>query len=203
MVARRRCPSTGGRNWYIPRRTPVRTRSPSAPSGRGGMVVLVVEGEVEEPVLFLVPEDSAYRLFDDDRELVCEGRVVDAGCRVGRGKQRGVAVVMLEALSLEGGPAGGAAGEDAAAPNVAERPGQVADPLETEHRVKEVDRQHRMGPGRVGRCQRDEAGHGAGLGDAFLEDLAGLALRVPQCEVGVDRRVALAFGGIDLGLRDD
>ena len=35
-------------------------------------------------------------------------------------------------------------------------PGQVADPLEAEHGIEEVDRHHGLAPGGVGRGQGDE-----------------------------------------------
>ncbi len=47
-----------------------------------------------------------------------------------------------------------------------------------------------------------KVGQGAGLGDALLEDLARRALGVVQGQVGVDRHVVLAVGGVDLRLGD-
>ena len=52
----------------------------------------------------------------------------------------------------------------------------------------------------VGRAGRLERGHRAGFGDALLEDLAVGRLAVAEHEVGVDRLVALAEGGIDADL---
>ena len=166
-------------------------------------VVLVVEREVPEAVLGLGAHDLGHGVLHDHADLVGEGGVVDVRGGVDRREQGGVAVVVLEALALQGGAARGAARQDAAAPDVAEEPGQVADALEAEHGIEEVDRQHGPAPRGVGRGQGDERGHGAGLGDALLEDLALAVLGVAEDEVGVDRGVALALGGVDLGLGDE
>ena len=58
-----------------------------------------------------------------------------------------VAVVVLEALAGERRPAGRGAHQEAAAARVAERPHLVAGPLEAEHRVEDVERDHRLGRG--------------------------------------------------------
>jgi hypothetical protein len=55
-----------------------------------------------------------------------------------------VAVLVLQAFAVERGAAGGAAEQEAARLHVAGRPGQVADALEAEHRVVDVERHHRM-----------------------------------------------------------
>ncbi len=172
--------------------------------GQGGHgVVLVVQRQVPEPVLGLGPHDPAHRVLHDHADLVGEGGVVDVRGGVHRGEKGGMAVVVLEAFPLQGGAARRAPGQDAPSPDVAEQPGQVADALEAEHRIEEVDGQHGAAPRGVGRRQRDERRHGTGLGDALLEDLSLAVLGVAEDEVGVHRRVALALGGVDLGLGDE
>ena len=194
----------GRRSGRCPRRCPRRTSLALGPLGQGGHgVVLVVEVRYQNRSSGSGPSIRSDRVLHDDGQLVGEGGVVDGGGRVGRGQQGRVAVVVLEPLAVQGGAAGGAAGQDAPAPDVAEGPDQVADPLEAEHRVEEVDRQHGLAPGGVGGGQGGERGHRPGLGDALLEELARGALGVAEGQVGVDRRVALALGGVDLGLGDD
>ncbi len=112
-------------------------------------------------------------------------------------------VVVLETFAHQGGPSSRAAGQDAASTDVAERPGQVAHSLESEHGIEEEDRDHGLAPGGVGRGQRDERGQRARFADALLEHLARRALCVVQREVGVDRDVVLSVGRVDLGLGDD
>src|SRR2546427_4184503 len=79
--------------------------------------------------------------------------------------------------SVEGGSAGGRAHEEAPAAGVAERPGLVARPLEAEHRVEDVERDHRQVVARVGGPGGLEARHRTGLRDPLLEDLP--VLRLP------------------------
>ena len=49
---------------------------------------------------------------------------------------------------------------------------EVADALEAEHRVEDVERDHRHAVRRVRRRRGDPVAHAAGLVDAFLQDLA-------------------------------
>ena len=84
--------------------------------------------------------------------------------------------------------------------HVAQRPQQVAHPLEPEHRIEEVEGDERLAPGGIGGGGGGEGGGGPGLGDALLEDLARCALGVVEGEVGIDRGVALAVGRVDLDL---
>lgn len=85
---------------------------------------------------------------------------------------------------------------------VAGGPGQVADALEAEHRIEDVERQHRLVVGAVGGTGGNPAGHGAGLVDAFLEDLALLVLAVEHHLVLVHRLVELADRGVDAELAE-
>ena len=50
-----------------------------------------------------------------------------------------MAVLVLQAFAVERRAAGGAADEEAAGAHVARRPGEIADPLEPEHRVVDVE----------------------------------------------------------------
>src|SRR6185369_4076513 len=105
--------------------------------------------------------------------------------------------VVLEALAVEGRPAGRGADEEAPGPGVAGGPELVAGPLEAEHRVEDVERDHREGVGRVRGRGRLEARRGARLGDALLEDLAVAGLAVLHDELAVDGLVALPEGRVD------
>ncbi len=169
----------------------------------GHRVVLVVEGHVKDAVLGLGAVHLLDALLDDRRHLVGEGRVVGMHGRHDRRQQVRLAVLVLEALSAHRRAPRRAAHQEAPCPRVSRLPDQVPDPLEAEHRVEEVDGQHRRRPRRVGRPRRLEARHRPGLGDAFLEDLARAVLGVGEQQAGVDRRVELAFGGIDLHLGEE
>ncbi|MNR44574.1 hypothetical protein D3C85_1633350 [compost metagenome] len=76
---------------------------------------------------------------------------------------------MLQAFAAQGGPAGGRPQQNAPGALVGGGPDQVADPLEAEHRVVDVHRQHRLAMHRIGGGRRDPGRQGAGFGDAFFQ----------------------------------
>ena len=78
----------------------------------------------------------------------------------------------------------------------------VSDALEAEHGVVHVEGNRRHLVGRVRLARGGERGHGAGLGDAFFEDLAVLLFAVEEQHVLIVRRVALALGRVDADLPD-
>ena len=84
-----------------------------------------------------------------------------------------VAVLVLQALAVERRAAGGAAEQEAARAHVARRPDEIADALEAEHRVVDVERDHRHVVVRVRRSPAAiHEAHAPGLVDALLQDLA-------------------------------
>ena len=100
-------------------------------------VVLVHQRQVVEDVLLLA-DHPAQPLLDDDRDLVAVGRVVGDAVGDRRGEQVRVAVLVLQALAVERRAPRGAAEQEPARAVVAGRPGEVADPLEAEHRVLDL-----------------------------------------------------------------
>src|SRR4029450_11980882 len=129
---------------------------------------------------------------DDDRHLVREGRVVRAAVRHGGGEYVALSVTVLQALARERGAAGGRAEQEAAAALVPEAPDEVAHALEAEHRIEDVERDHRLAPRGVARPDRGRRRHRAGLGDPLLEDPPLLRLAVAEEEPGIDRLVLLS-----------
>ena len=87
-------------------------------------------------------------------------------------------VGVLEALAVQGRPAGGPTEHEPARAAVARRPHQVPDPLIAEHGVVDVERHHLHVVRRVRRAGGDERGDGARLGDSLLQDLPVLVLLV-------------------------
>jgi hypothetical protein len=81
-----------------------------------------------------------------------------------------VAVLVLQPFAVQRRAAGGATQEEAARAHVARRPREVADPLEPEHRVEDVERDHLHAVSSTTSRRRSVA-HPAGLVDAFLQDL--------------------------------
>ena len=165
-------------------------------------VVLVVERHVVEDILAVVvhPLDA---VADDRRQLVGERRVVRPERRDGRRQDVGVAVLVLEAFAVEGRPTRGRAHHEPAAAGVGELPDLVAGPLEPEHRVEDVERDHREAVGGVRRRGGLERRHRARLGDPLLEDLAVDRFAVRQDEVRVDRLIALAKRRVDPDLLEE
>ncbi len=159
-------------------------------------VVLVVERDVVEDVLALDvhPLDP---LADDRRQLVGVGRVVGTDVGDGGGQDVRVAVRVLKPLAGERRPTRRRAHHEAAAARVGERPDLVAGSLEPEHRVVDVERDHRMAVRCVGGRRGLEARHRARLGDPLLEDLAVDRLAIRQEELGVDWHVVLAECCVD------
>ena len=80
-----------------------------------------------------------------DRELVRERGIVGAAVRNRRCDEVAAAVLMLQAFAAERRPARRRADQEAARALVGGGPDQVADALEAEHRVVDVERQHRAG----------------------------------------------------------
>ena len=139
-------------------------------------VVLVHQREVVEDIL-LLGDHPPQALLDDHGDLVAVGRVVGEAVRHDREEHVAVTVLVLQALAVEGRASGGAAEQEAAGAAVGGGPDEVTDPLISEHRVVDVERDHLLVVRAVGRGRGDERGHRACLGDALFEDLAGVILR--------------------------
>ncbi len=92
----------------------------------------------------------------DYRQLIAVGGVIAAAVGDGAGEDVAVAVLVLQAFAVQRGASGGATQQEAASLGIARRPGQIADPLEAEHRIEDVDRQHRLVVVAVGGTRRDE-----------------------------------------------
>src|SRR6476659_1236107 len=168
---------------------------------------LVVDGEVVDDVRLLgrlaLAVHPLEAVLHDVRDLVAVRRVVVHDGGVGRGQQRAVSVGVLQALARQGGAAGRGADEEATRHLVGGGPDRVARALEAEHRVEDVDRDHRLAVRRVRRARRRERRERAGLVDAQVEDLAADVLAVGEHQLGVDRRVVLPVGVVDLDRREE
>ena len=107
-------------------------------------------------------------------------------------------VAVLQSLARERRAPRGRAEQETAPTLVAERPDEVADALEAEHRIEDEERDHRLAPRRVRGAGGGERRHRAGLGDALLEDAPVARLLVREQQLGVDRLVRLAERRVDL-----
>ena len=111
-------------------------------------------------------------------------------------------VLVLQAFAAQRRAAGRGADQEAARTLVGGGPDEVAHALEAEHRVVDVERQHRQAVRAVAGGRRRPRRQRAGLADAFLQDLAVARLAVAHQAGGVLGLVALAFGGVDADLAE-
>ena len=155
-------------------------------------VILVQRGDVEIDVL-VVDIHALQAGADDDGDFVGIGRVVADAIRDRRGEHVAMAVLVLQPLAVQGRAPGGSPDQEAARAHVARRPGEIADALEPEHRIIDVERDHRRVRRRIGGARGDERGHRAGLVDALLQDLALRILAVIHQLIGVLRPIELAL----------
>src|SRR5271166_4211230 len=106
------------------------------------LVVLVHQGDVEVDVL-LIAIHAAQAVLHDHRHFIGKCRII--GDAVGHSGRQDVAVpvLVLQPLAVQRGAPGGAAEQETARAHVTGRPEQVADPLEPEHRIVDVEWDHR------------------------------------------------------------
>ena len=103
---------------------------------------LVVHGDVVHDALAIFTVHTVNTTSNQVCNLVAEGWVVLQNRRVGRRQDRGVSIHVLQALTGQGGAAGGCTNDEATCHLVSSCPERVAGALETEHRVEDVQRNH-------------------------------------------------------------
>ena len=141
---------------------------------------LVVHGEVVHDRLVVL----AVHALDTAGYQVCnleaEGRVIRNDRRVGGCQDRGVAIHVLQALTGQGGAAGGSTDDKAAAHLVAGGPEGIASALEAEHRVEDVQRDHGLALGGIRGSGGGKGCCRTGLRNALVHNLAIGGLAVGQ-----------------------
>ncbi len=103
-------------------------------------VVLVHHRQVVEDVLLLLAH-APQAVPDDHGELVGVRRVVGTAVRHDRREQMRVPVLVLEPFAVQRRAPRGGADQEAPRAAVTRRPGEVADALEPEHRIEDVERE--------------------------------------------------------------
>jgi hypothetical protein len=98
---------------------------------------------------------------------------------------------VLQALAVQRRATGCRPDQEAACATVSRGPGEVSNPLETEHRIEDVEGDHRDPVVGVRRCRGNPRRERARLVDALLEDLTVLVLAIEHEVLGVFRRVEL------------
>ncbi|MOA07392.1 hypothetical protein D3C78_1270840 [compost metagenome] len=164
-------------------------------------IVFVEQGDVVINVL-VVDIHSPHAVLDDHRQFIGIGRVVGHAAGDGGGQHMAVAVVMLQAFAHQCGSAGRGAEQKPPGAGIASGPGEVADALEAEHRVENVEGHRHHAMGAVGSARGDPGRNPAGFVQAFLHDLAVPGFLVIAQLTGVLRRVQLTDMGMDADLAE-
>ena len=163
---------------------------------RWHVVVFVMDSDVVDR-RFKVLVEFTHAIEDDDDGFISPGRVVGSHGWEGHRVKMAMAVLVLKAFAVERGASGRAADEEPFGTHVGCGPDRVANALESEHRVVNIERNHVDAVGRIRCPSGDETRHRSALGDPFFEDLAVLGFLVIGDRAGVDGFVKLTGVGVD------
>ena len=120
----------------------------------------------------------------------------------GAGQHMAVTVFVLQALAIESGAARSAPQQEAARLHIARRPSQVANALQTEHGVINIEGHHDAVAGAVRGGRRNPAAHTASFVDALLQNLTGFVLFVVHDLVFIHRGVQLPLRVVNTHLTE-
>ena len=156
-------------------------------------MIFIVEREIIKNLLVLHIH-AAQTVGDDDGEFKAERGIVRQARRHRAREQQAVAVLMLEAFTIQRGSSGSCAEQKSFRSDVTGQPEQITNALRTEHRVVNVKRNRRHAMRGVARAGGDEGSHRTGFGDALFKNLAVFGFVVERQDVFVHWLVKLAFG---------
>ncbi len=166
------------------------------------VVVFVQRGDVVVNVLLFLTVHTLQTIMHDDSHFVSVSRVVRDTVRDSQRLNVAVTIFVLQTFAVQRSTTGSPADQEAASLLVASLPAQVADTLEPEHRVVDVERDHRQIVGAV-RGRRSQPGCAcAQLVDTFLQNLAFLVFFVVSNLLTVLRGVLLAVRAVDTNLTE-
>ena len=155
-------------------------------------VVLVHQGDVVEHV-FVIGIHTAQTVLNDNGYFVLEGWIVSYTVWNQICLNMAVAVFVLQTFTVQRCTAGSTTQQEAACVHIACCPCQVANALETEHRVVDVERNHRKVAVGVAGCSCDPVSHCARLVNTFLQDLTVDGFFIEHQLVFILRGILLAF----------
>ena len=141
---------------------------------------LVINSQVVVDVLRIWAKHSAQAVFENVPNLVAESRVISDHPRIGACEEQRVTIFMLQALTIKGGAARCSAKNKAPRHLIHCGPERVAGALETEHRIKNVERNHRLVLCRVGAPDGGKGRNRPGLVYPFMQDLTGGRLLIGE-----------------------
>lgn len=138
----------------------------------------------------------------NDSNFVSVSRVVRDTVRDSQRLNVAVTIFVLQTFTVQGGTTGSTADQEATRLLVASRPAQIADTLEAEHRVIDVERNHRqiVGAVRGRRCQPGTTC--AQLVDPFLQNLTFLVFFIVSNLLAVLRGVLLTVRAVNTNLTE-
>src|SRR5690606_19416436 len=167
----------------------------------GMSVIFVHHRDVVEDV-FLILDHAPQAILNDHGQLVRVCGIVGNAVGNERRHDMAMAVAVLQPFAIQCCPPGSAAQQEAACLHVAGGPGQIANPLESEHRVIDVKRNHDAVVTGVRRSRSNPGAERTGLVDALLQQLTVARLFVVHDLVLVDRYVLLTFGCVNADLAE-
>ena len=161
---------------------------------------LVVHGQVVHDVVIFI-EVAVHLLkttLDDVPDLVAVCGVVVLHSGVGACQDGGVTIHVLQALARERGTTSGCTNNETAAQLIRGSPESIASALEAEHRVEDVNRDHRLTVCIEGGTGRDKCCGCASLVNTHVQNLTQRRLRVGEHKLVVNRNVVLSVRVVQL-----
>ena len=166
------------------------------------VVVFVQRSDVVVNVLLFFTVHTLQTVMHDDSNFVSVSRVVRDTVRDSQRLNVAVTIFVLQTFAVQGGTTGSTADQEATRLLVASRPAQIANTLEAEHRVIDVERDHRqiVGAVRGRRCQPGTTC--AQLVDPFLQNLTFLVFFIVSNLLAVLRGVLLTVRAVNTNLTE-
>ena len=166
------------------------------------VVVFVQRSDVVVNVLLRFAVHTDQTIMHDDSHFIGVRRVVRDTVRDSQRLNVAVTIFVLQTFAVQGSTTGSPANQEAASLLIASRPAQIADTLEAEHRVVDVERDHRQVVGAV-RGRSSQPGCAcAQLVDPFLQNLAFLVFFVVSNLLTVLRGILLAVRAVNTDLTE-
>ena len=166
------------------------------------VVVFVQRSDVVVNVLLFFTIHTLQTVMHEDSNFVSVSRVVRDTVRDSQRLNMAVTIFVLQTFAVQGGTTGSTADQEATRLLVTSRPAQIADTLEAEHRVIDVERNHRqiVGAVRGRRCQPGTPS--AQLVDPFLQNLTFLVFFIVSNLLAVLRGVLLTVRAVNTNLTE-